>query len=190
MGKLGGGKAVNIYRPPAGILDKVPQFSQGAPLPDGIIDQDVFLARRDLFGKCRAIEKLGQRTFFGASGLMTLDDIRQAGIRAAQNAGGYYGGYCGAPVVIYGTNPASAWMDIAFRAGSPELYRYTMPQPAKINIYENVTVNANPAPAGFTLDSPESVGLIDYGYRPPMLSPTLRCGIRPRLCSKLFKCYA
>ena len=93
------------------------------------------------------------------------NDVRQAGIRAAQN-GGYYGGYYGSPVVV-AQDPASTWMDIAFRAGSPELYRYTMLQPAQINIYNNVTVYGSPADPRISLGSPDPVGVVDYGYRRP-----------------------
>ena len=82
------------------------------------------------------------------------NDVRQAGIRAAQHyGGGGYGRKGGCQ------NPVSTWMDIAFRAGSPELYRYTQPAPAQINVYNNVTVYGS-AP------NSEAVGVIDYGPPP------------------------
>lgn len=63
------------------------------------------------------------------------NDVRQAGIWAVQHYGGDgYGRHGGCP------NPVSTWMDIAFRAGSPQLYRYTQPQPPQINVYNNVTI--------------------------------------------------
>ena len=86
-------------------------------------------------------------------------DVRRAGIRASQDgrSGGYHGhrGYRG-----YRDHALSTWMEIAFRAGSPELYRYTQPAAPQINIYNNITVYGS----GYQ-GSPESTGTIDYVNR-------------------------
>lgn len=70
-------------------------------------------------------------------------DIRRAGIHAAAR---------GDHIVT------ARWMDIAFRAGSPHLYRYTMPQGRQIVIINNQAGATNSAPAQ----------IIDYGYRRPI----------------------
>lgn len=90
------------------------------------------------------------------------NDVRQAGINAAQRGDQF---------------ATAVWMDLAVRAGSPELYRYTQPQPPQINIYNNVTVYADPASSGVTLGDPNPVGTVDYvkrearGYMPPPRYP-------------------
>lgn len=68
-------------------------------------------------------------------------DVRHAGIRAAAR----------------GDQIATArWMDIVFRAGSPQLYRYTMRPGRQVN----VTIINNQA--GATSSAPAQI--VDYGY--------------------------
>jgi len=74
------------------------------------------------------------------------NDVRQAGLRAAR---------CG------NNHALATWMDIAFRAGSPELYRYTQRQPAQIIINNNVI---NP---GANYYNNEPTRIIDYNQRRP-----------------------
>jgi hypothetical protein len=86
-------------------------------------------------------------------------DVRRAGIRASQD--GYRGGYDGHRGYRgYRDHALSTWMDIAFRAGSPELYRYTQPAAPQINIYNNITVYGDGHQG-----SQESTGTIDYVNR-------------------------
>ncbi len=86
-------------------------------------------------------------------------DVRRAGIRASQYG---YGGGCDGHRGYRGfrDHALSTWMDIAFRAGSPQLYRQTLPVAPQINIYNNITVYGN----GYQ-GSPESTGTIDYVNR-------------------------
>ena len=86
-------------------------------------------------------------------------DVRRAGIRASQygDRGGCadHRGYRG-----YRDHALSTWMDIAFRAGSPELYRYTQRAAPQINIYNNITVYGS----GYQ-GSQESTRTIDFVNR-------------------------
>ena len=84
-------------------------------------------------------------------------DVRRAGIRASQYGDrGGYDGHRG----CYRDHALSTWMDIAFRAGSPELYRYTQRAAPQINIYNNITVYGS----GYQ-GSQESTRTIDFVNR-------------------------